>query len=54
MPPPAAVPALTHLTLHWSDGTATTAYPSDFRVLAGDGNHRSLPSPSLATTTPPP
>jgi hypothetical protein len=23
-------PALTHLTLHWSDGTATTAYPGSF------------------------
>jgi hypothetical protein len=31
--PPAAdadPPALTHLTLHWSDGTATTAYPGSF------------------------
>jgi hypothetical protein len=30
-PPPAVAdarpPALTHLTLHWSDGTATTVYP---------------------------
>jgi DNA-binding transcriptional MocR family regulator len=25
--------ALTHLTLHWSDGTATTAYPSGFPGL---------------------
>jgi hypothetical protein len=25
--------ALTHLTLHWSDGTATTAYPGSFPVL---------------------
>jgi hypothetical protein len=35
-PPPAvaaaALPALTHLTLHWSDGTATTAYPTDFLI----------------------
>ena len=29
-PPPAEPPALTHLTLHWSDGTATTASPSAF------------------------
>jgi hypothetical protein len=41
--PPPSPPALTHLTLHWSDGTATTAYPSDFPVLAGNGNHNSLP-----------
>ena len=27
---PAGPPALTYLTLHWSDGTATSAYPSDF------------------------
>jgi hypothetical protein len=26
----AGPPALTHLTLHWSDGTATTAYPGSF------------------------
>jgi hypothetical protein len=26
----AGPPALTGLTLHWSDGTATTAYPSGF------------------------
>ena len=32
-PPPVAdagPPTLTHLTLHWPDGTATTAYPSSF------------------------
>jgi hypothetical protein len=36
-PPPAVTdhgpPALTHLTLHWSDGTATTAYPGSFPAL---------------------
>jgi DNA-binding XRE family transcriptional regulator len=30
MPPPIGSPSLTHLTLHWSDGTATTAYPLSF------------------------
>ena len=57
-PPPEAeaVPAaLTLLTLHWSDGTVTTAYPSDFPVLAGNGNHRSLPhAPPASLTTPEP
>jgi DNA-binding transcriptional MocR family regulator len=54
-PPPAEPPALTHLTLHWSDGTATTAYPSHFPVLAGNRNHRSLPqAPPASLTTPEP
>ncbi|HEY1670512.1 MAG TPA: helix-turn-helix domain-containing protein [Trebonia sp.] len=54
-PPPAGVPALTHLTMHWSDGTATTAYPSEFPALAGNGHHRSLPqAPPVSLTTPEP
>jgi hypothetical protein len=54
-PWPPSPPALTHLTLHWSDGTATTAYPSDFPVLAGNGNHNSLPHvPPVSLTTPEP
>lgn len=46
---------LTRLNDAWSDGTATTAYPSDFPVLAGNGNHRSLPqAPPASLTTPEP
>jgi hypothetical protein len=52
-PPTAEPPALTHLTLHWSDGTATTAYPSDFPVLASNGNRRSLHQAPPATFTAP-
>jgi hypothetical protein len=37
---PAGPPALTYLTLHWSDGTATTAYPSDFPAMTGNGGLR--------------
>jgi DNA-binding transcriptional regulator YhcF (GntR family) len=52
-PPPVEPPGLTHLTLHWSDGTATTAYPSDFPVMTGNGEHRSLPHAPLASLTSP-
>jgi hypothetical protein len=51
--PSAGPPALTHLTLHWSDGTATTAYPSDFPVMTGNGGHRSLPHAPPASLTSP-
>jgi Helix-turn-helix domain/Bacterial regulatory proteins, gntR family len=52
-PPLAEPPALTHLTLHWSDGTATTAYPSDFPVMTGNGEHRFLPHAPPASLTSP-
>jgi DNA-binding XRE family transcriptional regulator len=41
--PPVEPPALTHLTLHWSDGTATTAYPSGLPPPAMDGSPKTAP-----------